>query len=391
MPIKSVHRRHRSIANDAEHVVRPPAEDGLVRLHRLMGNRATQQLLQRTPALLPLITRHAAAAAVQRYKIEGPWHKNDPVHEVLTLQAIKEAISRIKHEDQHADQKTQGPLGLLNVKMNARKDAAPMTSTQGHNIFPEYTSRSVHQFLRGVVWADDPAGLLFDEPQDMTNYSSGISWYNRYSGKNTGDLGDLTARSHYGDLQFMHSMANADNEDPAVTKKRIMDWSNVLVRIASGEIAHTMQAGKVQELAWLFPEHRDLTIAALLGYPKGTAQDIRQRAAGVLMHMVQDSNAEGHTAREGDTGSITQFRAYAGQDEHKHGEKDKWAEGHTLGERLRNTPGTKNAIKQCTQLLVMIESGAPTEQVLQYLDEQIFRLSENAQRSGPGEGYGHAH
>ena len=64
------------------------------------------------------------------------------------------------------------------------------------------------------VWADDPEGLLFDNPRNTYNYSSGAMWYSHFSDGEKGKFDTMTARSHFGDLQFFHGMASSDAEAP---------------------------------------------------------------------------------------------------------------------------------------------------------------------------------
>jgi hypothetical protein len=321
---------------------------------------------------------HLQLPVIQRYELEGPWNKNNPVHEVLTLMSIKEALQKSKN-----DNKKTGTL-LRDVNTSSFPE---YSDKNGHNIAPEKIDPSAQQFIRGVIWPDDPKGYLFDDPKGTTNYSSGLMWWEEFDPDEKDEPEELIARSHYGDLQFFHAMASKDNEDPKVTKEKIMQWSRFLTEVSTGQLAPETKLKDHRLTKKLFPAHQDYTIKKLFGYEKATNQEVRQRAAGALMHLIQDSNAAGHVGRNKKTGDIQQFRSYEHQDHGKHGEKDAWVKGKNLSERIKNTPGAENAINQCTQILLMLDQGASTEEVIKYLDEQIFKLSPNAEKSGPGEEY----
>ena len=320
-------------------------------------------------------TAQLKKAPIQRYELEGPFNKNNPVHEVLTLMTIKKALEGI------AAEKRGGLLG------DVPESALPKESSKkAHNLKPEKIDRKAQQFVRGVIWPDDPKGYLFDDPHYMENYSSGLMWYEEFDVDEKDDKKALIARSHYGDLQFFHAMASKDGEKPEETKEKILKWAKFLTQIANGELSGDT---KVKDHAYaneLFPKHGDFTIKKILGYDKLTDVEVRQRAAGALLHLIQDSHAEGHTGRDKD-GNIEQFRSYEHQDHGKHGEKDGWAKGKDLGERIKNTPGAADAIAKGAEVLKMLDQGNPTEDVIKYLDNEIFKLSKDAKKSGPGDEY----
>ena len=83
-----------------------------------------------------------------------------------------------------------------------------------------------------MVWADDPEGQLFDNPRDTSNYSSGAVWNSRFDAGTKGKFDTMTARSHFGDLQFFHGMASSDAEAPSTTKANMLNWARFLVKVA---------------------------------------------------------------------------------------------------------------------------------------------------------------
>ncbi len=147
----------------------------------------------------------------------------------------------------------------------------------------------------------------------------------------------LPLRSHFGDLQFIHSMASTNGEDPAETRRKILNWAEFTWGVVGGDYGlgtwlkdvklpvieqfFGTSGWRVQELFTL----GDPSLRAHLG-------DI---AFGSLLHMVEDSFAAGHVDRmepaNGDQcaasqhrapGPIQEFHSYAQQDSAKHADAD---------------------------------------------------------------------
>lgn len=84
----------------------------------------------------------AAGAVAEGFQIEGPFNVNEPLHESITLAAMLDA-------------------GVPMPPGTEPGDHAP-----------------TDELLRGVLWNDDPAMLLFDEDEDDNwNFSTGLSWF----------------------------------------------------------------------------------------------------------------------------------------------------------------------------------------------------------------------
>jgi hypothetical protein len=324
-------------------------------LQRSAGNRAVSRMLM-------------------RYELEGPWNKGDPVHEVLALRAIKDALTQLECT------RTGSLLGGVDASR-----IPELSSMRGHNLKAHKDiDVSAQQFIRGVIWPDDPKGLLFDEPEGTRDYSSGAAWLEEFDEDEKDDPAALTARSHYGDRQFFHAMASKEGEKPGETKARIKQWARFLADVSTGRIDPDRTVGEYTTSRELFPAQSELTIKALFGHAKASDVEVRQRAAGALMHVIQDSHAKGHTERDPKTGRIKEFHAYGRQDHHAHGAHDAWAKGKNLGERIRNTAGAERAIEKCVKVLVMLDQGARTEDVIRFLDAEVLRLAPDARAAGPG-------
>jgi hypothetical protein len=298
---------------------------------------------------------------IHRFKIEGPWDKGNPVHENITLESLKQA-------------------GLTGDKT-------------------KYDDKSIWEFNRGAIFNDDPEGLLFDNNENENqNFSSGATWYSHFSsgnskaqkGKSVGLSDNLTARSHFGDLQFLHGMATADGEKASQTKEKMFIWAEFTYKVAIGEIGESikMKDVPVSGIPSLFTGALgEMTIRNFFHVHKsGSTQ---QRAIGSLLHMIQDSFAEGHVQREdlgaGRKGSIVSFHSYSNQDEDKHGEKDDFVKGSkgTYLEKLKKVPGAMDAIELGAELLKHYNNKVPWSQTKLFL-EDVFRLQNPAQPASAG-------
>lgn len=340
-------------------------------LQRTIGNRGTAALLGGAPR-----------RQISRYKILGPWNSGQAVHETLTLLAVKRAKERLEAAKQDPGDLLKG----FDTK-SVPDTGAVFGADPDVGYDPEDAHESHMQFIRGVVWADDPEGLLFDNPRDTRNYSSAALWGMDYKAGQGGDFSTLTARSHFGDLQFFHGMASKDAEAPATTKQNMLAWARFLVDVITGRIATTAKLEDVAAVKPFFPDHGKLTIKQLFGWKKGSDVQIRQRAVGALFHMIQDSFAHGHVERAA-SGDIAEFHAYGRQGEHEHGQHDYLGgtAAEKLGDRIAKTQGASTAIERCAQVLEMMAAARPTDEVVKFLDETVFKVSPDAKEAGPGEG-----
>lgn len=313
-----------------------------------------------------------------RFEVEGSFDIHDPVHEALTLSAMRRALELIKDT----------PKTILK---NVKAAALPaLSSKSGHNIETTTLDKSVQQYVRGVVWPDDPKGWLFAYDSGTENYSTGAAWYEEFDEDEKDEPEELIARSHYGDLQFLHAMATADDEAAAVTKQKVMNWAGFLIDVATGRIDTHSKLSDIPFTKPLFTSYPKYTVKHLFVYAYGPDMAVRQRAAGALMHLIQDSHAAGHAERNA-SGEITQFQSYGSQDHKKHAKADKWGGGATLGEHIKNTPGAARAVEKCAEVLVMLDDSASTDEVLRYLDENVFKLALDVKAAGSGPTFAKKH
>lgn len=149
---------------------------------------------------------------------------------------------------------------------------------------------------------------------------------------------NLMFRSHFGDLQFLHSMASRDSEAAGETRTRVLAWAEFTWKVATGEI----------RLAQPLRDLREPDMRAHFGGSGWSVQDlltlgvpslrthIRDTAFGALLHTVQDSFAAGHVERAAPVvdarcegapqhrapGVIREFHAYGNQDHARHAQAD---------------------------------------------------------------------
>ena len=330
-----------------------------------------------------------ASGGSEGYQIQGPWNINEPIHETITLAAL----------------------------VNSTVAAPAGTKTN--------SSKAVNEFLRGVIWNDDPAVLMFDEDKnDNWNFSTGYSWYAKFnSAKKAGsnDLKNLTGRSHFWDLQFLHAMAPVVGEDPGDTRAKILLWVECMYRLAVGDGISRADAiaavpvsssfgGNTYKLATFFtgatdPLGTDNLETLLDRNTKCVYLDISRRAIGSVLHVVQDSFAKGHTRRTlknpadlqpgstdtfvagkfGDWGEVENFHCYKGQSESLHDKYDKY-DASKLDTSVLTTfdplIGARNAIANSIKVLdFWMAKTAYSAGPKNLFENEIFKLSAAAKPS----------
>lgn len=339
----------------------------ILQLQRQAGNRAASRVA------------HAHTRALARYEIEGgSLGINNPVHETLTLIAVRRAREAAARQPGHV----MSPL-LAGVDTSG---IPAMSSSSGHNLSAAEQHRSLHQFIRGVMWADDPLGLLFDSEASVIAPSTGLQWYWNFDPQYATDRANLEARSHYGDLQFFHGMASADNEAAAVTRTHVLEWARFLLDVGTARISGDTRLDSLPLTARLFETRSgaDWTIKRLFGSRRASGAEVRQRAVGVLFHLIQDSHARGHVERDPATSRIREFHSYSHQGHDEHGAADTWGPGATLEEHVRNTPGASLAVERCVEVLTRLENGQSTDEIMAWLDSDVFALAPDVRAAGPG-------
>ncbi|HOD34345.1 MAG TPA: hypothetical protein PLR20_01925 [Syntrophales bacterium] len=202
-------------------------------------------------------------------------------------------------------------------------------------------------------------------------------------------------RSHFGDMQFLHSMASSEKELADETKQKIMAWAKLMYGIALGEVNRSTSIRKMglADIESLFTSGDD-TIHTLFVNDKTEErrgdENLRLFAMGVLIHMVSDSFTDSHVERDEpgreeckkvsgkrNPGSIRSFRAYSLQDSAAHGKAETDRE---LSRRIHNLTDVGRNIME------YYSRKAPWEELEAYLD-CVYDLSNPAAPAGPGAKY----
>lgn len=185
----------------------------------------------------------------------------------------------------------------------------------------------------------------------------------------------LPLRSHFGDLQFLHSMASADDEDPAETRSKILGWAE----FTWGVVRSTYKLE-----TWL----KDVNVPVVQQYFGGSGWRVQELfslgdpslrpyvsdvAFGSLLHMVEDSFAAGHIERmepadgaqcSGNShrapGPIMEFHSYIHQDSSNHAKAD-------TREAFINNRLTPDVVDVARALVGMRKNNADWSDVRAYL------------------------
>src|SRR4051794_6307235 len=145
------------------------------------------------------------------------------------------------------------------------------------------------EHVRGVLWNDDPEGFAESGDPDIGAKVFGA----RSEGATFGPGGALFGRGHFGDLQFIHAMACVQHEPAETTLAGMLAWCELMHGIACGATTGDVSLAEapVAAIARLFAGDA-LTVGGLLRTDDDAA--LRARAAGSLLHVVQDSYASAH-------------------------------------------------------------------------------------------------
>jgi hypothetical protein len=205
-------------------------------------------------------------------------------------------------------------------------------------------------------------------------------------------------RVHFGDMQFLHSMASRDEEEAQVTRANIIMWAEFTYKLAIGQLGRNVvihQTG-IPGMKKLFETHgwtaQQLFIRGDKTFYKES--DFRNFVFGSLLHMVQDSYSPSHTERDDPPGGkcsgapqfdkpgvILSFHSYANQDKGKHKEGDIES---ALSITLEREPPTMVDVGK--SLKWYYENKRPWEEVKPYI-ECVFEIENPTAKAGPGDRY----
>ncbi len=285
-----------------------------------------------------------------------------------------------------------------------------MVESACQNPDSEYAPPTV---IAGVRWNDDPPFRLNGSSigqcrvqETVRVITQPVCWYRLFKdaeqkskttffdADNAG--GNLMYRSHFGDLQFLHAMAAQDGETASVTRERILMWGEFAWAVASGDYTGAQRLAEVPLTGFsAFFGKVGWTVQDLfsLGNP-ALRKNLPDIAFGSLLHLVEDSFAQGHVERrdplagercpvgkQAKPGRVVSFHSYVHQDHQKHGDYD------SPDALLRGLldPGVNVVIVGQT-LKAMYEDKKDWPLVRDYL-ECIFDLDDPSAKADAGAGF----
>ena len=212
--------------------------------------------------------------------------------------------------------------------------------------------------------------------------------------------GNLMTRSHFGDLQFLHGMANAADIHPVDTRAQILDWLEFAWKVSTKEIFPQTYLKDVDnptiKLHFGCTQWRvvDLYLLGRQDSSSGLISQIREIAFGSVLHTVQDSFAAAHAEREAEpTGErcegttfttpakIVEFHAYGAQDGVLHDHDDSRAAMTVVA-----TERWPEAVDVTRNLFELHSDGAKWADASSYM-QCVFTLSDRRRTSSPGDIY----
>lgn len=256
--------------------------------------------------------------------------------------------------------------------------------------------------LYGVRWPDDPPfALNRSNPPNISGCNAAVTmrstaqpkcWLGLFtdagkkaktvlqenSGQPAFGPGDyMLYRSHYGDLQFFHSMANFDGERAGDTQARMRMWAQFLWGVAIKEVPtdQFIRDLNFEKITPYFPGDITLTNLFATGIVE-VRKDLDKVALGILLHMLQDSFSQAHTDRLPETGArcslfsrffkpgkISQFYSYARQVGSLHDHEDTFD---SLGiQTLQTTP---TVVDVSRDLITLWNEKATWDEAAKFID-----------------------
>jgi hypothetical protein len=217
-----------------------------------------------------------------------------------------------------------------------------------------------------------------------------------------GSNAPMLVRSHFGDLQFLHAMASSDKESPTEVQARILMWSELTWRIALGEFPLSQRVKDIPVVGikdYFGDKGWSIQDLFALGNPLIRKPDQMSKVAfGSLLHVVEDSFANGHVERRatndgerchGTTeslpapGKIVEFHSYTNQDSKIHGQDDS-----RTAFSVHWTSASPDVIDVGRTLNAFYQKQASWTEVKPYI-ECIFALDSEARVSSAGDKYSH--
>jgi hypothetical protein len=265
--------------------------------------------------------------------------KFEPIHQKMTIESLK--LGQLSVGDASAACKTTNaqwndyftePSGAaVSIRMCCPRGYDPKSNRMCEKLMRDNGSAIFDALepdeapiITGSVWPDDPCHLI---ARKKTNLTFG-TWMGigPYTGNN------LFYQSHFHDYQFMHSMAPSTShprrtggpEDAKTTRHKIKVWAEFAFKVSDGTIYTNMKLSDAvvflsenarDTFSLVFSPYANTTVAKFFtGWNEAPPEQVRQIAAGSLLHTVQDSFSDAHADRKkSNDKSIRQFSDFKTQ------------------------------------------------------------------------------
>lgn len=268
--------------------------------------------------------------------------------------------------------------------------------------------------LAGVRWNDNPPFKLQSGGRNTScQLNTTIKlprqsecWYDLFKDaeRHANDLGTsydaksnkvILYRIHFGDMQFVHSMASKDDEPVQKTYDDILMWAEFAYKVAHGDIDRGTEMGatNIKGIDKLLGG-KGITVQQLFVRGDGqfhNKEAVRQFAFGTLLHMVEDSFSSSHVDRNDppgkqclgkfdQPGKVRSFHSYVNQDKRLHSDMDVYN-----AVDIEVVESEANVIYIGKVLKDLYDSNKPWDEVRQSI-ECIYEVEDPQEMSGPGLG-----
>lgn len=317
---------------------------------------------------------------VDRLTLGGVIYFGDPVHEEITNRIYGCKSSQQKCDDP-TDTDIAGPWTLAGVRWN---DDPPFQLQKGQGTHTDCkTTQTIRFTTQPVCWVQ-----LFKSAKKGA--ANGVV-------PSAGTQAPMLARSHFGDLQFLHAMATQNGETAADTQKKVLMWIEFNWKVATGvyNSATLLKDVDVEGFGDSFGKSgQSVQDLLTLGNPD-LRPHVNDVAFGSVLHTVEDSFAKGHVQREERASAapcsaaprfpaparIVEFHSYIHQDERKHAEFDNRS-AFEAG-MLDDNP---NVVSVGQSVLGLYRSHATWESVKPYF-QCVFDIVDAASKASPGKDF----